>query len=120
MPVAAPVQGGGERLRKARARRRMNQTMLGQLIRTPDHPEGVSQVTVSAWEKGDRKPTLDQCDAIAAAVGVNWKTVRLWWEPQRADHAGGTTGRVNGHFRHALPRASTTTLPRYQHQRDAA
>jgi len=74
MPAIVEAIGGGRRLRQARVRTKLSQSALATRV-------GVSQNTVSSWERGQLEPTLRQCNLIARALGLNWQTPRLWWEP---------------------------------------
>jgi transcriptional regulator with XRE-family HTH domain len=80
--------------------------------------------TLSAIEKGERHARNVELRGIAAEL--NWPVAWLRspglpeLDGPDGDDTGGTTGRVNVHFRHTLPRASTAQLPPPQHDRTAA
>lgn len=53
----------GEKLRKLRADRKISQQELAQKA-------GLSQTAIYYWEKGERKPKIEQLRRIAAVLGV--------------------------------------------------
>ena len=46
-------------------------------------PEGVSDVTVSRWETGERRPDIDTLAAIAEALGHNLEARDLYRHPDQ-------------------------------------
>jgi transcriptional regulator with XRE-family HTH domain len=72
MPKGAKLLGAkgfGERLYWARLqkgadeRRQLNQTEVGRAV-------GVTQTTVARWERGEKEPSLERIEAVAAYFGI--------------------------------------------------
>lgn len=57
-------------IREWRLRRFLNQQELAEKV-------GVSNNTISAWEKGIKAPTLKHMRALAAALGINPEQIIL-------------------------------------------
>lgn len=64
-----------------RANRGLSQKGLGARL----GPEGVSDVTVSRWETGERRPDLDAQAAIAEALGIDVFDLRRHPDQPSAD-----------------------------------
>jgi transcriptional regulator with XRE-family HTH domain len=88
----------GQRIRAARKRLGLSQPELASLL-------GVSQVTISQWERGQSRPSLDKLEPLAAKVGAGLEAVLGMPQEVREEPAPYVSGGV------ALPLLTLSSGP---------